>query len=139
MNTQNETQNYKIDEQTANAEFERFLEEYELDFDTSSMDEDDLKGFESQKALFVKAVQRGRLVLNEDKQPVYKTSDGIELTFHEPTGANFSSTDATKVKENIRKKNILLGGITKTAPNTFAKMKQRDLKICDALLMLFLV
>jgi hypothetical protein len=128
-----------IDEQTAIVEFERFLEEFELDFDVEKMDEDDLKGFTEQKSKFVKAVMRGRLKLNDDNNAVYKTTDGLELTFHEPTGAAFSSTDAAKVRENIKKKNILLGSITKTAPQTFAKMKQRDLKICDAILMLFLV
>ena len=81
----------------------------------------------------------GRLLINEEEELVYKPTHGVEsLTFYEPTGAEFSSTDGVKKDYDYKRKQRLLGALTKTSAATFAKMKNRDLKVCDSILMLFL-
>ena len=131
------------DKETATLEFERWLDANGLEFYPDEMDLEDAEGFNKQKNLFVRKVMEGALVVNEDGTVTYnyvdKDGSPKELTFYEPEGSHHMSMDRAKKGQDIAKKNILMGAITKTSADKFAKMRSRDLKICDMLLMLFLV
>lgn len=135
------TDDTKVDQQTAEFEFDRFLYTMELETDTGELDEDELKAFNSLRDTFVKAVMAGRLVVNESGEPVYTPvtiEDATPLTFHEPTGAAFMAMDRRKQGEDMAKMAALMGAITKTGPARFSKMGARDWKVCQAITALFM-
>lgn len=127
----------KIDRETAEREFDRFMDAMDLDTDSSAWDEDDRKSFDQQKDRIVRAIQNGSLVVNDDGEPVYTT--GAEtLTFHEPKGSALMAMDRRKKGEDVGKFYATMADITGTNAKTFALMKNRDLKVCMAITALFL-
>lgn len=133
---------YKVDRQTAESEFDRFLDSMDIDGDTSQMSEEDRAGFESQRQTVVSAIMKGHLVINESGEPVLEprtveVPDG-RITFHEPQGASYMAMDMKKKGHDVGKMFALMGEMTKQPPKVFANMKQRDLKICQAISVLFL-
>lgn len=130
----------KIVKEVAEQEFDRFAEMMDLDFDESSMDEEDLKSFQQQKRRLVLAIQSGSLVIDEKGQPVFtpQRSDNLDpITFYEPTGASLTATDKRKKGEEMAKMFALMASATRTAPVTFSKMKMADFKVCQAIINLF--
>ena len=132
----------KIVLEVAEQEFGRFTDLMDLDVDTSVMDEDDLKGFESQKRVLILAIQKGSLVINDNGEPVFTPQraegDVNPLTFHEHTGASLMAMDRKKKTEDVGKLYSIMGDMTKTNANLFAKMKGGDLKVCTAIVTLYL-
>jgi hypothetical protein len=132
---------FKIALEVAEAEFNRFADAMELDVSTDSMDEEDKKGFEQQKSVLLKAIQKGALVFNEAGEPIYtpqRTDDADPITFYEPTGASLMAMDKRKKTEDVGKMYALMGDMTKTSAATFSRMKMADLKVCQAIAVLFL-
>ena len=129
----------KVDRETAEREFDRFVEAMDLDGDSSEWDEDDRKGYDLQKGKVISAIMSGSLVVNEDGEPVFNpTVDGDALTFSEPTGAALMAMDRKKKAEDMGKLFAMMAAITGVHPGTFAKMKNRDLKVCMAITTLFM-
>lgn len=133
---------YKVDRQTAENEFDRFLDSMDIDGDTSQMSEEDRNGFQSQRQTVISAIMKGHLVINESGEPVLEprtveVPDG-RITFHEPQGASYMAMDMKKKGHDVGKMFALMGEMTKQPPKVFANMKQRDLKICQAISVLFL-
>lgn len=122
----------------ANDEFERFLTAMDLHV-PAEMDEDDQNGFKRARDIFVRAVQQGQLHVNGEGEPVFAPNDGgKEITFHEPTGADIMAMD--RVKKNLEQKRsyAIIASMTGEALVRFSKMRNRDLKVCDTILTLFL-
>ena len=133
---------YKVDQETAELEFERFLEAMDIDADTKAMSEEDRAGFEGQKQTIVMAIRKGRLHVNENGEPVFTPStvdiDGGTLTFYEPSGASYMAMDTKKKGQDVGKMFAMMSDMTKQPAKVFANMKQRDLKVCQAVAVLFL-
>ena len=132
----------KIALDVAEQEFDRFTDMMDLDVDVSRMDEEDKKSFESQKRPIIRALQMGSLVINEDGEPVYTPQraggDVNPITFHEHTGASLMAMDRKKNGENMGKLYSVMGDMTRTNANLFAKMKGGDLKVCQAIVNLYM-
>lgn len=132
----------KIALAVAEQEFDRFTDAMDLDVDTSVMDEEDLKGFTQQKRVLIRAIQKGSLVINDDGEPVFKPQgaedDVNALTFHEHTGASLMAMDRKKKTEDVGKLYSIMGDMTKTNANLFSKMAGRDIKVCTAIVTLYL-
>jgi hypothetical protein len=125
--------------EVAEKEFERFLEAMDLEVDSGALEGDDRKSFESNKRKFVRAVQRGQLVVNDNGEPVYTMQKGgTPITFHEPTGATLMALDTVKKDHDVQKAFAVMAEMTKMPRDTFAKMLQRDLAVCQAVFILFL-
>lgn len=127
--------------EVAEAEFGRFAEAMDLDFDIKRMDADDLKGFQEQKHRIVRAIMRGILVVDPKGQFVYTPQTGADrspITFYEPTGASMMAMDRKKKGEDVGKMYASMGDMTRVSPDRFAKMLARDLKVCQAIAVLFL-
>lgn len=124
--------------EVAEAEFRRFVEAMDLDVDPEQMDADDRREFIEQKRVFLRAVRRGRLRVDDKGQPVFTPKTGDPLVFHEPDGAALMEMDRAKDGKDVKKAYILLSGITKTSVARFSKMRNRDLKICQAILAFFM-
>lgn len=121
--------------EVAEADFARFIDAFDLDVDLDVMDAEDRKSFDAGKATFVRAVQRGLLTVDEKGQPTYTPVMGNDgaLTFHEPDGAALLEMDKAKKNHDVRKSNLVMAAITKQPVQRFARMAQRDLKVCQAI------
>jgi len=120
----------------AEAEFDRFVDEMDLDVDTSVMDEEDRTSFDKQKRRIIKAMVNGSLIINENGEAVYapQRSDIDSLiTFHERTGASLMAMDNKKKNHDVAKTYAVMASMTKEHPGIFAKLKGTDIKVCEAL------
>lgn len=131
----------RIAEEVADAEFEKFAAAMDLDTDTTKMVDEAATGFMVLRRTVTRALQRGSLVIDENGQPVFtpqysKATDPI--TFHAPGGTMFSNMDKKKESEVVGKKFAAMGEMTRTSAAYFNAMDSRDLKICQALYLLFL-
>lgn len=136
------TEEQKIATEVAEAEFDRFVEAMDLDVDTSKMGEDDAASFETQKRRIVAALCDGSLVINEDGEPVF-TPRTVEvpkgsITFYEPTGASLMASDGKKKDDRVKAMYAVMGAMTRQHPSVFANMKRRELRVCEAVALLFL-
>jgi hypothetical protein len=124
----------------AEDEFARFASEMDLDLSVERMDAKELDEFKSLKRVVIRALELGRLIIDESGQPVYtpQVGDKKPITFFEPDGAVLMSADKKKAGENVAKTYTAMGAMTKTSADRFANMKGRDLKVCQALYLLFL-
>lgn len=127
-----------VDREVAEQEFERFADAMDLDVDPAGMDDDDRRGFEREKRIFLRAVQAGRLVVDEAGQPVYTPKGGEPITFYEPTGATLMEMDRVKQGKAMKQTSVLLAAMTKQSPPRFANMKLRDYKVCQAIMAFFM-
>lgn len=129
----------RVSHDAAEAEFYRFCESMDLDVDMSRMDADDLKSFDDARHILVSAIMQGSLVIDDKGQPVYTTKiGGDEITFYEPTGASFMSADTKKREQQVAKTFGIMAAMTHLPEVFFAKMPQRDLKVCQTIVKLFL-
>lgn len=131
----------KISVEMAEQEFDRFAESMDLDFDTTGMDAEDSKGFDHNKGIILKAIQKGALIIDDKGQPVYtpQRTDGAKaITFKEPTGASLMAMDGGKKTEDVKKLYHVMADVTETDAKVFSSMKMADLKVCMAVITLFL-
>lgn len=127
--------------EVAEREFVRWAEAMDLELDTQHMDAEDLTAFEKAKRRITGAICDGRLVIDDRGRPVFTPSeppDARSLTFNEPTGATFMATDKQKRGHDIAKNFSAMAQLTRTNVATFNRMVGRDLKVCIALMQLFL-
>jgi len=127
-----------ISREFAEAEFERFAECMGLDVDESTLDGEEKSSLRESRAVFVKSVMAGRMTVNENGEPTVTTSEDKELTFHEPRGGTLAQSDKAKQGQAYAKMFLIMAGLTKTSPTMFSSMRRRDLKICEAITLLFL-
>lgn len=128
----------KMTSDVAEFELSRFFDMIDVDVRESEMDEEDRSSFKDIKRKLVKAMVDGRLVINEAGEPELTTSDGNKLVFREPDGAALLAMDQKKKNQDMHRVFAFLASITGSNSITFSKMKQRDLRVCLALVSSFL-
>jgi hypothetical protein len=132
----------KITPEFAEAEFERFAESMDLDVDPKGMDDDDRKSLDAGKRALVRALVDGNLVVNEQGEAIVvlrSEVDGIkQVKFPEPKGAAFLARDQKKTGHDVAKQFATMAEITGVPQQVFAKMLNRDVKLCLAVTLLFL-
>ncbi len=126
--------------EVAEAEFERFAAAMDFDLDAKAMDEDDRKAFAATRRIIVRSLEQGHLVVNEKGEPIFtpQLDDVAPITFFEPKGLSLIAMESRKKGEDVSKLFASLASMTKQHPSRFAKMSQRDLRVCMALATLFL-
>lgn len=88
------------------------------------------------RELVIRAIMRGFATVAANGEIVYTPqAGGSALTFAEPTGDAFVSM---KNDRSIGSMHIFMAKMAGVTPGTFAKLKQRDLKYCWAIALLFL-
>ena len=134
--------NNKIALDVAENEFNRFTEAMDLDVNTEGMSADEKRDFTIQRDRILRVIQSGALVINDNGEPVYTPQrSGGEvnpITFHEPTGASYLAMDRKKIGEDMAKLFSTMADVTGTSSGLFGKMKNSDLKVCMAIITLFL-
>ncbi len=123
-----------VDKDSATADFDSMCEGLGLDTDVTGEEADE---FNKSKALIVKAIMAGTVVIGDDSLPTYTTTNKDELKIVEPTGATLLSMDKVKSGHDMRKSFTLLGEITggKFVPS---KAKMRDINILSAIMAVFM-
>lgn len=130
-----------IDKETAELEFMRFCEEWEIDTATEDMNEEDKQGFDQQKNKIINAIKRGRLCVDEDGSLVYtlaKSEDTGDVIIKRPKGGALMEMDRYKDRESMHKIYSVLGAMTGKNANFFARLDGIDLKPFTAVVSLFL-
>jgi len=128
----------------AEAEFEKFCRLMDLDVETEHMSAEDLKSFESIKRRICRAIERGHVQVKDTGEPVFHPQAGDDaddrepITFHEPTGATILALDSAKEGQSVHKAFAALAEFTRQPAARYSRMANRDFKVCQALMTLFL-
>lgn len=134
---------FKIPVDVAESDFARFVEFMDIDVDPSRMNEEDQKSFDNQKHILIRSICNGNLTIDEFGVPTFTPVKGDAiarqpLTFREPDGATMLALDKHGKNAGMAKTYSVLAEMAKVTPSHFAKMANRDLKVCQALGALFL-
>ncbi len=130
--------NGKIAPEVAEAEFERFATKMRLDLDPDGLDSDDRKNLADAKRRFLNAMQRGLLIVDDAGQPVFTPEQGDAITFYRPRGATLMAMDVKKVGHDVTKGLAAMAEMTKQNIVRYHDMPYPDLRICQAIVALFL-
>ena len=133
----------KIDSEVAEMEFFRFCEGHGINPEPVGVDEDERNNFVISKDRFLRAVESGKLVIDEDCKAIITLLPGYDfgfetITFREHTGADLLASDQRKEGRNIGKFFAMMASNTKLSPGTFSKLRSADNKLCQALMGLLL-
>ena len=135
---------YKIDYKTAEEEFEKICEAWEIDIDINSMEEEEKVDFKGIKAKIIKAVRLGRLVYKGDGTMTYivsKYSGELaekELIIKRPKGSGLSAMDQFKEKAGVHKTFAVLASMISQPVQFLNNIDGIDLKPLLAISTLFL-
>lgn len=133
----------KINHKTAEAEFTRFVEAWDIDADLEDMEVEDVKSFEDQKRKIVKAIKKGRASISEDGTIVnynliVPVLDNTAIIMKIPKGDSFMAMDRYKEKQQIHKMYAFMAASSGLPVQIFTNMDGRDLKFCMGISLLFL-
>lgn len=131
----------KISKELAEKDFKRFVEAMDLDVDPEGMSDEDKLGLDNNKRIFCRAVRAGFLIVEEDGVPVYtpQISDPPHpIKFPEPDGAVVKAIDLAREGQDVSKAFKMLSALTHTSVPRFSNMKYRDLRVCTAIMTLFM-
>lgn len=132
----------KIAKEVAEAEFDRWAEEMDLDLDVSEMDAEDVTAFTKQKRRILKGIERGNVVVNDKGEmvftPIRSDWDDEPITFHEHTGSSLMALDGKKKNQDVRKSFAVMANMTKKHPSVFAKLRGSDAKTAMAIFSLLM-
>ena len=122
----------KIDRETAVAEFERFCEANEIDYDESAMTTEDIEAFKPLKERFIKGCMNGRVEVDgrNIQYTVSALSDnaaGDVVTIKRPTGHAFVAMDNYNDKQSVHKLLPDLEKITVGQIHFFYKARIKEL------------
>lgn len=134
---------YLVDRETAEAEFDRFIEEMDVDADPAYMDEDDRGSFNKARSKIIRAIMSGLVVINENGEAVVnpknsKSTYTDSLTFHERTGASLMAADGKKRNQDVARTYSMMAEMCKTHPSTFTKLVGSDIKVCESIFALLM-
>lgn len=128
--------------EVAEAEFERFIDAWEIDADVDTMSLEDAKSFEQQKRKIIIQLKRGRArvtengdILYELKKPVGRVSE-ITLTYGH--GASYWDMDKARGEKYIAKLNHYICDAIGQANSVLLKMSSIDVKFIYGVYGLFL-
>lgn len=134
----------KIALEVAEADFERWADAMDLarKLDPAGLDTEDKKSLADSKRVIIDAMIFGALVVNEAGEFVYTPKAGEDKTpiiFHEPDGMAIMSVDqiGKSGTHDVAKMVAILAVMTKQTRPRFAKMKNRDWTVCQAVFSLF--
>lgn len=128
----------KIAREVCEVEFKRFADAMDLDLDQDAMTPDDRAQFLQRYRVIMRAMERGKLVVDDDGQMVFTPSEGEPLTFYEMRGRDTANAiDGGKESEVLKREYRYLGTMTRTSSQRFHDMLRRDLKVCQAVAAVF--
>lgn len=128
-----------IDRETAENEFERWVDAMKIKIDRSGMDENDRRDIAEDREQIVSLIMEGRIEINDNDLLVFQPEEGRAVTFYRPRGGDLVVMDKKKKNADLGKINASMAAVTRTSEPTFAKMFSSDYQICQVIWSLFLV
>jgi hypothetical protein len=135
---------FKIDKETAEAEFVAFCEANDIDCDMDGMTDDEKSDFEPIKKRFVKACMQGRLVV-DGLVLKYTPSEFTKMEFRgtveikRPDGHAFMAMDGYKETQSAHKLQGFTSSMTGQEVKYFSKIDAKDWMFYRDMATLFLV
>lgn len=127
-----------IAREVAEAEFARFGAVFDLDLDVTQMDAEDREKFDEARGVFIRAMQRGALVVESDGSLTYAPrSGGDKVKIKEPIGQDFMG-GFSRAEGNIAKTCAILASMNGRDAKTFSALSIRDINVLDTLTSFFL-
>ena len=134
----------KIDKETAEAEFDLFCDNNEIEHDEAAMNDDEKDSFSAIKKRFIKACMAGRVEV-EGTSLKYTVSSfapegfaGNVLTIKRPGGHAFAAMDGFKDDRSISKQIAFMSAMTGREMKYFSKIDGSDWKFIQDISTLFL-
>jgi len=129
---------YKIDRETAERDFDRMVAAMRIMMKAYG-DENEQRDKAADRELLIDQIMLGNATVDDDGFLTYLTGDGEQIKFKKPKGDATLAIDRVKETKKVAQGYAILGELTGRAPVTFAKMDQYDVKVCAAVMTLFLV
>lgn len=130
----------KISREVAEREFERFLRAMDIEdhVDEEGLDKEEVRSIRKAKRTVLRALEKGRLVIDDDGRAVYTAvslAEPVSLTFQRPIGETFISggDEESSTAAGFR----ILAEMTGTSMKTIARMGFNDLEVLQAVVKLF--
>ena len=130
-----------VSREQAEQEIKEFFEEFDLEYETDEMSEDDQKHIERIKHDMISWICKGRLKFNENLNPVVVvvSMDNKEVVINEPCGKDLIAQDKIAKQTSFMGKMFkTLEGMTELNMNDFHNMPKRDYKIFTSIAQLFM-
>ena len=142
MSEENDRSNQpKVDQETAELEFIRCMEAMDMDPAPKHRDQEDLASFEDSKFEFINAIKGGSLTVDGmgDLHYTPKSSRMKDpIHFGEPDGEVLLAMDRVKGSHSFAKNIAVLSKWSGRPEIEFKAMKQRDHRVLNSILGLFL-
>jgi len=130
---------YKVDKETAESDFGRFADHYDIDTDWDDLDENERGDMRSTKAVILKAIRRGQFLVDEQGAATFESACGKSFVLSDPGGGGLIAMDRKKDGHSVAKAYTVFGKITNTDDHAVSRLKSsRDVKVCLAIVALFL-
>ena len=132
----------KMTLEVAEKEFDRFVQEWDIDGSIDTMSGEDREAFKAQKDRIVRQILEGNATVDEHGNIAYtlRHPQGslTELKFNVPNGAAYMAMDRYKERQGMHKLYAFMGESTSQPPALFSNMDGRDIKFCMGVTLLFL-
>ena len=132
----------KMTLEVAEKEFDRFVQEWDIDGNIDAMSGEDRDAFKAQKDRIVRQIMAGNATVDEHGNISYTLRHPkgslTELAFNVPNGDAYMAMDNYKDRQSVHKLNAFMGSMTKQPPKLFSNMDGRDIKFCMGVTLLFL-
>lgn len=136
-----EDEEHVVDLQSARGEFIRFAKVMRIDLDTTGLDDNTRRDTEKEIRDFVREIQRGSLMIDEEGQPVYtpQVSNRTKpFTFYRPKGGHLVAIDKKQEHAKVAQSFAVLGEVVREPPVMFSNLAYSDTKVLQLILGLFL-
>lgn len=131
----------KIAKEVAESDFDRFVAEMDLDLSTDGMDAEDRTQLEQSKRRIVNAIFAGSLVVDATGIPTFtprRSEDREPIVFAQPKGADFMQADLIRKNRDIEKSYAIMAASTRQPLSRYATMVWSDLRVCQAIINLYM-
>lgn len=137
-----ESSKQKMTLAVAETEFDRFVDEWDIDGNIDAMSGETREDFDQQKNRIVQQILKGNAVVDEKGNVTYilRHPQGslTEVKFSVPNGAAYMAMDKYKERQGMHKLYAFMGESTNQPPALFSNMDGRDIKFCMGVTLLFL-
>jgi len=129
----------KVSKEMCEVELARFAEAMALDLSEDKLDAEDKLTLAAARDTVIRAMMSRKLVISEDEgEPIFTTSEGVEVRFHEVRGATLMAMDTKKEGQKMAKVFAMLAQQTRKSVAMYSNMRKRDLDVCMAVQALFM-
>lgn len=128
---------FKVDADTARAEFDRILSYARIDVD--DMTADDKEAMASDQKTVIRSIQRGQLTVAQDGKPTVSCDGTDPFTFGKMTAGAMIDADAIGDDQNLQKLSVIIQSLCGRNPGEIRKLEIRDFMVLCAVASLFLL